>query len=87
MLLQIEKMVLFLIEKQGLLAARLQSLRERRQIFQEGESYADDIEQAVTESSEEFNTIPHLMSDYRYCSSLLQKQCHFQREMRDLTSD
>ncbi|KAH8940061.1 hypothetical protein BDL97_15G068500 [Sphagnum fallax] len=62
---QIEKMVLFLIEKQGLLAGRLQSLRERRQIFQEGESYADDTEQAVTESSEEFDTIPHLMSDYR----------------------
>jgi hypothetical protein len=82
--LQIEKMVLFLIEKQGLLAGQLQRLRERRQIFQEGESYAEDTEQAVTESSEEFDTIPHLMSDYRYCSSLLQKQCHFQREMRDL---
>jgi hypothetical protein len=65
--LQIEKIVLFMIEKQGLLAGRLQKLRERRHIIQDGESYTDnDTEQAVSEPPEEFDTVQRLMSEYRY---------------------
>jgi SPX domain protein involved in polyphosphate accumulation len=64
---QIEKIVLFMIEKQGLLAGRLQKLRERRHNIQEGGSYTDnDAELAVSEPPEEFDTVQRLMSDYRY---------------------
>jgi hypothetical protein len=65
--LQIEKIVLFMIEKQGLLAGRLQKLRERRHIIQEGGSYTDnDAELAVSEPPDEFDTVARLMSEYRY---------------------
>ncbi len=54
-----------MIEKQGLLAGRLQKLRERRHIIQEGESHTDnDTERA--EPPEEFDTVQRLMSEYRY---------------------
>ncbi len=65
--MQIEKIVLFMIEKQGLLAGRLQKLRERRHNIQDGGSYTDnDTELAVSEPPEEFDTVQRLMSDYRY---------------------
>jgi hypothetical protein len=65
--LQIEKIVLFMIEKQGLLAGRLQKLRERRHIIQDGGSNTDnDTELAVSETPEEFDTVQRLMSEYRY---------------------
>jgi hypothetical protein len=75
---QIEKIVLFMIEKQGLLAGRLQKLRERRHIIQDGESYTDnDTEQAVSEPPEEFDTVQRLMSEYRQVGVELLQLLHF----------
>jgi hypothetical protein len=61
---QIEKIVLFTIEKQGLLAGRLQRLWERRKVAQE--MYGDDEDMESALCVEHFDmTIPHLMEDYR----------------------
>lgn len=67
MLLQIEKVVLFMIEREGLLAERLQRLRKRREdatsdvIFEADESGL--IEQPST-------PVEHwrIMDEYRYSS-------------------
>jgi SPX domain protein involved in polyphosphate accumulation len=61
---QIEKIVLFTIEKQGLLAGRLQRLWEQRKVAQE--MYGDDEDMELALCVEQFDmTIPHLMEDYR----------------------
>jgi SPX domain protein involved in polyphosphate accumulation len=63
-MVQIEKIVLFTIEKQGLLAGRLQRLWERRKVAQE--MYGDDEDMESALCVEHFDmTIPHLMEDYR----------------------
>jgi hypothetical protein len=63
MVLQIEKIVLFLIERQGLLAERLQRLRKQRevatQVYYEGD-YGDE------QPSFSPAIVPwHMMDDYR----------------------
>ncbi|CAK9219541.1 unnamed protein product [Sphagnum troendelagicum] len=61
---QIEKIVLFTIEKQGLLAGRLKRLWERRKVAQE--MYEDDEDMESALCVEHFDiAIPHLMEDYR----------------------
>jgi SPX domain protein involved in polyphosphate accumulation len=64
---QIEKIVLFMIERQGLLAGRLQRLRERREAIAEDLMHEDeDIESSSL--CEHHDTMPitsRLMEDYR----------------------
>jgi hypothetical protein len=65
--LQIEKIVLFMIERQGLLAGRLQRLRERREAIAQDLMHEDeDIESSSL--CEHHDTMPitsRLMEDYR----------------------
>lgn len=65
--LQIEKIVLFMIERQGLLAGRLQRLRERREAT--AQDLMDEDEDIETSSlCEHHDTMPiisRLMEDYR----------------------
>jgi hypothetical protein len=65
--LQIEKIVLFMIERQGLLAGRLQRLRERREATAQDLTHEDeDIESSSLYEYHDTMTITsRLMEDYR----------------------
>jgi GTP cyclohydrolase I len=64
--LQIEKIVLFMIERQGLLAGRLQRLRERREATAQDLMHEDeDIESSSLCEHDTIPIISRLMEDYR----------------------
>jgi hypothetical protein len=65
--LQIEKIVLFMIERQGLLAGRLQRLRERREAIAQDLMHEDeDIESSsLCEHHDTMSITSRLMEDYR----------------------
>ncbi|CAK9261087.1 unnamed protein product [Sphagnum jensenii] len=64
---QIEKIVLFMIERQGLLAGRLQRLRERREAIAQDLMHEDeDIESSsLCEHHDTMSITSRLMEDYR----------------------
>jgi SPX domain protein involved in polyphosphate accumulation len=64
---QIEKIVLFMIERQGLLAGRLQRLRERREATAQDLTHEDeDIESSsLCEYHDTMTITSRLMEDYR----------------------